>query len=847
MQKRRDLFHYIRSKKYNIACLQDVHIDRNMYSYVKSEWGYNIILSAKEGINASRGVMILINNNFSCDTGQILTDPDGNYVIVELKIMDETITLASIYGPNDDRPIFYKKLRQKISEFGNNKVIICGDWNLVLNPEEDTENYRHVNNPAARQEVLKFIDEDNYIDIFRFCKDEKGFTWRRLNPEKKQARLDFFLISEETFEIANDCNTVSGYRTDHSAITLQLKLNKNERGKGYWKFNNSLLRDTKYIELVKQTINEIKDTYKVHNNQQNEESLNTNNRDNQNEGNVYTINDQLLLEMIILGVRGETIKYSSRKKKEKTKEEKQLESDILKIEKNISEKSVSQEQIETLEDKKTRLHELRKNTIEGVMLRSRCRYEDLGEKPSSYFFNLEKRNFTNKVITKIIETDGHESCSTEEILNSQKTYFRNLYSEINTVDNESVESLVGENPLKLTGEEAELLEGDIKYSELAEALKNMKNSKTPGSDGFTAEFFKFFWADLKYIILNSLNYGYRTGTFSITQRQGIITCLPKPNKSPFYLKNWRPISLLNVIYKLASSVIATRLKSVLHKIINQDQKGFISGRFIGENIRLIYDILFETKQQEIPGLILSIDFQQAFDSVSWKFIHKTLDYFNFGPSFKRWIEIFQNGSESCILQNGHMTDYFSLQRGCRQGDPISPYIFILCAEVLSHMLRKDKDIKGIIINNKEYKLSQYADDTQIFLDGTEISLRKTLEKLHTFYLMSGLKLNIDKTKAIWIGAASKSKNRLCHEYNLDWNQEPSKVLGTIFTTEVFDIWEKNATAIFKNVEQTIKSWSKRKLTLLGKITVIKSLALSKFVHLFPSITQPPWGVNQKLK
>ena len=84
MQKRRDLFHYIRSKKFNIACLQDVHIDRNMYSYIKAEWGYNIILSAKEGINASRGVMILINNNFSCDIGQISTYPDGNFVIVEL-------------------------------------------------------------------------------------------------------------------------------------------------------------------------------------------------------------------------------------------------------------------------------------------------------------------------------------------------------------------------------------------------------------------------------------------------------------------------------------------------------------------------------------------------------------------------------------------------------------------------------------------------------------------------------------------------------------------------------------------------------------------------------------------
>ena len=136
----------------------------------------------------------------------------------------------------------------------------------------------------------------------------------------------------------------------------------------------------------------------------------------------------------------------------------------------------------------------------------------------------------------------------------------------------------------------------------------MKNLKTPGNDGFTAEFFKLFWTDLKFFILNSLNYGYRTGSLSITQKQGIITCLPKPNKSPFYLKNWRPISLLNVIYKLASSVITARLKTVLHKLIHEDQKGFISGRFIGENIRQIYDILFETKQQQLPGLILSIDF-----------------------------------------------------------------------------------------------------------------------------------------------------------------------------------------------------------------------------------------------
>ena len=260
--------------------------------------------------------------------------------------------------------------------------------------------------------------------------------------------------------------------------------------------------------------------------------------------------------------------------------------------------------------------------------------------------------------------------------------------------------------------------------------------------------FKFFWTDIGIFILRSLNYGYRSGSLSVTQKQGIITCLPKPNKSRENLKNWRPISLLNVIYKMASAVISNRLKIVLHNLIHEDQKGFIAGRFIGENIRLIYDVLFETKNQNIPGLLLSIDFEKAFDTVSWKFISKTLDYFNFGDSVKKWIKLFQNGAESSILQNGFISEFFYLKRGCRQGDPISPYIFLLCAEILGQMVRKNENIKGIKINNKEYKISQYADDTELLLDGSEKSLRNTLEMLYTFYNMSGLKINIEKTKAI---------------------------------------------------------------------------------------------------
>ena len=130
---------------------------------------------------------------------------------------------------------------------------------------------------------------------------------------------------------------------------------------------------------------------------------------------------------------------------------------------------------------------------------------------------------------------------------------------------------------------------------------------------------------------------------------------------------------------MASTVIANRLKPVLQCIIHQDQKGFLSGRFIGENIHIIYDILFETKQQNIPGLLLSVDFQQAFDSVSWKFISKTLDYYNFGPSFKKWISLFQNGTESAVLQNGFISEFFSFTKRLSTGRSDIPlHVYPLC-------------------------------------------------------------------------------------------------------------------------------------------------------------------------
>ena len=125
------------------------------------------------------------------------------------------------------------------------------------------------------------------------------------------------------------------------------------------------------------------------------------------------------------------------------------------------------------------------------------------------------------------------------------------------------------------------------------------------------------------------------GELSISQRRGIITLTPKEDGSLLDLSNWRPITLLNVDFKIAAKAIAKRFEPILPVLIHPDQTGFVKGRYIGENIRLINDIMEITKSQNLPGILTSLDCRKAFDSLEWPFIMKTLDYFNFGSDIKR--------------------------------------------------------------------------------------------------------------------------------------------------------------------------------------------------------------------
>ena len=234
-----------------------------------------------------------------------------------------------------------------------------------------------------------------------------------------------------------------------------------------------------------------------------------------------------------------------------------------------------------------------------------------------------------------------------------------------------------------------------------------------------------------------------------------------------------------------------------------------------------------------------IDFEKAFDSVSWSFIQKALTFFNFNEDIKKWVQTFYTNANTCVTVNNHYSKWFNISRGVRQGDPLSPYLYLICAEVLSLMIRENQQIKGIKISEKEILLSQFADDTSLFLDGSEDSFREAINMLEKFTAISGLKMNVDKTQIVWIGSSKKSEIRYLKDRNFCWDPGIFKVLGVKFSTNIEQIPSLNYDNKLQEIQRLLNTWSKRMITPIGKICVLKSLAASKLTHLLTNLPDPP--------
>ena len=293
----------------------------------------------------------------------------------------------------------------------------------------------------------------------------------------------------------------------------------------------------------------------------------------------------------------------------------------------------------------------------------------------------------------------------------------------------------------LPGDQAALCEGHLSVTEVSSALLGMARRKAPGLDGLPVEFYVKFWDVLGPDLVSILNSCLDSGTLALSQRRGIISLSVKKGDR-LDPRKWRPITLLNVDYKLASCAIAGRLLKVIHLVVAKDQTCGVPRRFIGENAALLRDVADYASSSGASVAILSLDQERAFDRVDRSFMRSTLCTMVFGPSFISWVDLFYHRVQSAVNVKGYLSSFLSLSRGVRQGCPLLPLLYVLVSKVLAVNICCNPRISGFCLPGALplSPISQYADDTSLILTSDD-AIVAVFETYALFERASGSKLN----------------------------------------------------------------------------------------------------------
>ena len=806
VSKRKEIFNYARKKEFDIFCLQESHSDKNDEELWKKQSGGEMFFS--HGKTNSKGVCILVSKKANVECVLHTADTEGRYVILEVKAQEKNFILASIYAPNEDNPEFFKKLLIDIKECQNSEIMLIGDFNMVMQPEIDrTENVRY--SPLAFEILQEITDTLDIHDIWRICNPEKRiYSWtRKVGNKISGSRIDFTLVSQGLLNCTENVLYKSGYKTDHSLIELTLFTDTEKRGPGFWKFNNKLLYDKMFVTESNSIIENAILKY-AH------------------------LNPADKWEVCKDEIIHEAQKRSRKLAKERKEVFNRLIQKIEEIEKQHKKSNANPIDENRYVAAKYQLEQYLEENTKRAAFRSRCQYMKDNEKNSKFFFSLEKSNYNKKTMRLLHGPSGEKITNMSAILDEQYKFYNELY----TRDNEKRFTLQNNSGIRLSENDKTNLDAPVTLEEVTTAVKSLPSGKVPGADGLTAEFYQFFWSRIKVMYYAAINYAYEIGKLHLSARRGIISLIPKSNKLPYFLKNWRPLTMLSICYKILAKILATRLKTILPDIISDTQTGFMEGRQISSTIRTSIDI--SKMGSKAAGYILLLDFEKCFDRIEYSAITGAMRYFNIGENFIHWTELLLTDFYSCTTNNGIPSKYINVTRSCHQGCPLAPYQFLLCGEVLSQKIKENSNIRGITMNNLEHLIAQFADDTQLFLKNKK-ALEEACKTLTEIETNTGLKVNYEKSSIHCIGTAEPF---ICDK-PLVWDPGGAVVLG-IDLKKDHDLQYMEIT---EKAQKIANTWYYSWLTLTGKILIVNTLIASLYVYAMQTLNNPSPHVYEQIE
>lgn len=429
--------------------------------------------------------------------------------------------------------------------------------------------------------------------------------------------------------------------------------------------------------------------------------------------------------------------------------------------------------------------------------------------------------------------------SPDEIRKAATDYFKNFFTEKHskrpTFDNLNFKNL--------SHDQAHSLTLPFSKEEIDAAVSSCASDKAPGPDGLNFRFIKSAWEIIKPDIYSMVEKFWESATLPHGSNVAFISLIPKKD-FPNGFHDYRPISMVGCLYKIIAKLLARRIQLVIGSVISPFQSSFVKGRQILDGALIASEIIDSCKKKKLPAVILKLDFHKAFDSVSWNFLEWSLSQMGFPLQWVKWIKACVNSASASILVNGSPTPPIKHQKGLRQGDPLSPFLFDIIAESLHLLFEKATSHhlwEGIEIAPGGLKIShlQYADDTIIFCPPNLEFLQNVKKTLILFHLASGLQVNFSKSSIMGINVPdhlldTMAENLLCARGSLPFLYLGLPIGGS---TSQLSTWDP----IIQKVEKKLASWRGKVLSLGGRLTLLKS-SLASLPLYYMSLFPVPQGI-----
>ncbi|CAM8991132.1 unnamed protein product [Rhodiola kirilowii] len=468
---------------------------------------------------------------------------------------------------------------------------------------------------------------------------------------------------------------------------------------------------------------------------------------------------------------------------------------------------------------------------EEILWRQRSRVEWLkeGDRNTRFFHAKATRRKKSNIISRMQNEEGVWLTDERQIGEVTKRYFTNIFSTSRGQVREDQNHSFSNIQRMVTAEMSRKLCEPVTATEVQASIFQMSPMKAPGPDGFHALFYQKFWHTIKDTVISKVLKVFEEGKMEEGMNDTLIVLIPK-SKRPKKIEDYRPISLCNVSAKIVMKIFANRLKDILPNIISEMQSAFVPGRLISDNILLAHEVMRyirSMKRQKTGCFSIKTDMSKAYDRMEWSFLKQMMIKLGFPEQWTRLVMECISSVRYKIKLNDLIIDIPPPERGLRQGDPLSPYLFLICSEWLSMKLvaeANSKRLKGVRVCQGAPMVSHlfFADDSVFFMKATEQNARRLRAILSEYEVLSGQRISAEKSEIVYSrNVAAPLRQLINGVFAVKEVEAHSKYLGLplAFSHNKVELFKY----IIQNTWKRIMGWKELQLSAAGKEVMLKSV------------------------